>query len=391
MSATHKAQSIVSAGVLHMAIDLGVKSWTLAFAVSEFHNPRIRKIDGGDYFTLLKEIRLAKARFDLPVDAPVVSCYEAGYHGFEPHRRLVELGLENLVVDSSSIEVNRRAKKVKTDRVDAAKLVGMLARWRQGASRVWRVVNVPSVDDEDLRQPQRERIALTKERTGHVNRIKSLARLAGFGVCVDRTLPDQLASFRQNRVNPLPPHLYERLLREYERWRLVDDQISQLDAQRVKGVWTEKSSQAEKVRRLLDLRGVGLNGACLLVYEVFGWRKIKNRRQLAGLAGLTPTPYSSGDSDHEQGISKAGNRWLRAIMIELAWAWLRYQPTSALSQWYFRRFAGGSSRLRRIGIVAMSRKLLVALWKYSEFGEVPEGAELVEWETKLAKRYRKPA
>jgi len=391
MSATHKAQSSVSAGVLHMAIDLGVKSWTLAFAVSVNHDPRLRKIEGGDFDALLEEIRLAKRRFGLLEDAPVVSCYEAGLHGFWPHRRLLELGVQNVVVDSASIEVSRRKKVAKCDSLDAGKLARMLVHWQSGESMIWRVVNVPSAEDEDRRQLHRELISLKKERTAHTNRIKGLAFSLGFIVQVDDLFPFQLAVLRERDDAPLPPAMHDRLMREYKRWKLVDEQIYALEVERAKRIKTQSSPHVEKVRRLLGLRGVGLNGAWLLAHEVFGWRQIKNRRQLGGLSGLAPTPYSSGDSNREQGISKAGNRRLRALMIELAWAWLRYQPTSALSKWYEDRFALGSSRQRRIGIVALSRKLLVAIWKYVDRGELPEGAVLMSWEEKLARSFSRAA
>jgi transposase len=391
MSATHKAQSSETASVLYMAIDLGVRSWTLASTIGAGQRPRMRQIIGGGFEMLLREIEVAKRRFGLPEDAPVVSCYEAGLHGFWPHRRLLELGVQNIVVDSSSIEVNRRGRVAKSDKLDAGKLATMLVRWRNGEAKVWRVVNVPSAEDEDKRQPHRELMSLKGERTEHTNRIKGLAFSLGFDLYVDRTLPVRLAQLRERDDAPLPPGMYERLMREYERWKLVDDQIAQLELERAKRVQNQVSPQADMVRRLLDLRGVGFNGAWLLVHEIFGWRQIKNRRQLGGLSGLTPTPYSSGDSNREQGISKAGNRRLRALMIELAWTWLRYQPTSALSLWYQRRFALGGMRQRRIGIVALSRKLLVALWMYVDWGVVPEGAVLVTWEEKLARSFSKAA
>jgi transposase len=181
----------------------------------------------------------------------------------------------------------------------------------------------------------------------------------------------------------VPPEMQQRLLREHERWQLVDRQIKDLESERARRVRTSKDPCMDKVRQLLRVRGIGANSAWLYVMEFFGWRRIRNRKQLASLAGLTPTPYRSGDSDHEQGISKAGNRRLRTMAVEIAWCWLRYQPNSALSKWYQKRFARGSSRQRRIGIVALARKLLVGLWRYLETGEVPDGAELVPWKKGL--------
>jgi transposase len=267
----------------------------------------------------------------------------------------------------------------------------MLVRWSLGDKKTWRVVNVPSIADEDRRQLHRELISLKKERTKHVNCMKSLLFTAGFGARIDRTLPQQLEKLHQLASPPLPANLYQRLLREFERWSLVNKQIHDIDTERVRRIRTDQSPHMDMVRRLLSLRAVGENSAWLLVQEVFGWREIKNRRQLGGLAGLSPTPYNSGDSEREQGISKAGNTRLRGILVELAWSWLRYQPNSALTLWYKTRFAAGNSRLRRIGIVALARKLLVALWKYLDHGEVPEGAELVPWPQKLGVKEDKVA
>lgn len=222
----------------------------------------------------------------------------------------------------------------------------MLVRWNLGDKKTWRVVNVPSIADEDRRQLHRELISLKKERTKHVNCMKSLLFAAGFGARIDRTLPQQLEKLHQLASPPLPANLYQRLLREFERWSLVHKQINDIDTERVRRIRTDQSQHMDMVRRLLSLRAVGENSAWLLVQEVFGWREIKNRRQLGGLAGLSPTPYNSGDSEREQGISKAGNTRLRGILVELAWSWLRYQPNSALTLWYKTRFAAGNSRLR---------------------------------------------
>src|SRR5205807_4615286 len=180
-----------------------------------------------------------------------------------------------------------------------------------------------------------------------------------------------------------PPELQQRLRREHERWQLVDRQIKDLENERARRIRNSENKVVGKVRQLLRLRGIGANSAWLYVMEFFGWRRIRNRKQLAALAGLTPTPYDSGDSQREQGISKAGNRRLRTMAIEIAWCWLHYQPASALSQWYAQRFAKGSSRQRRIGIVALARKLLVALWRFLETGQVPQGAETVMRKARL--------
>jgi transposase len=305
----------------------------------------------------------------------VLSCYEAGRDGFWIHRFLVHKGIQNIVVDSASIEVNRRKRRAKSDRLDAVKLVSMLIRWHNGEKKVWCVVRVPTVSDEDGRQLHRELIELKSQRTEHVNRIKGLLAGLGLSTIVDAKLPERLETLRQWDGAGVPPALRQRILREFERWQLVGRQIRELEGDRTDRIRHDPSPEVEKVRRLLRLKGIGDNGAWLLVWEFFSWRQIRNRRELASLAGLSPTPYDSGGMRREQGISKAGNRRVRWMMIQLAWGWLRYQPDSELSRWYQRRFGQGNTRLRKLGIVALARKLLVALWKYLETGELPAGAK----------------
>jgi transposase len=396
MTATHTTNCTASkAPVLYLALELGAGSWKLAFTVGIGQKPRLKTVTARSTAGLLTEIKAAKKRFGLPEDAPVLSCYEAGRDGFWLHRSLLAHGVENKVVDSSSIEVNRRRRRAKSDGLDATKLVEMLIRWHNGERKVWSVVHVPSVEQEDQRQLHRELIELKAERTAQANGIKGL--LAGLGLCVivDDTLPAQLEELRQWDGAELPSSLHRRLLREFERWRLIDRQVRDLEGERSAKIRDDRTPQVEKVRRLLNLKGIGENGAWLLVYEFFAWREIKNRRELGGLAGLTPTPYASGESRREQGISEAGNRRVRWMMNELAWGWLRYQPGSELSLWYQRRFGRGNSRLRKVGIVALARKLLIALWKYLEGGEVPAGAEEVGWDNKprfkAVKSRREPA
>jgi transposase len=368
---------------LYLAFELGWNEWKLAFASAPADNPRLQKIAARDTEALLREIAKAKKRFGLAEDAPVHSCYEAGRDGFWLHRFLESQKINNEVVDSSSIEVKRRGRRRKTDDLDAGKLLSMLIRWRQGESKVWSVVQVPSVADEDRRQLHRDLLELKAERTQHTNRIKGLLAGCGLAVSIDANFAEVLAKLRTWDGQAVPPELQQRLLREHERWQLVDRQIKDLTNERARRIRTSKDPSVVKVRQLLRLRGIGANSAWLYVMEFFGWRRIRNRKQLASLAGLTPTPHQSGDSDHEQGISKAGNRRLRTMAVEIAWCWLHYQPASALSQWYQQRFAKGSSRQRRIGIVALARKLLVALWRFLETGEVPMGAELVSWKQGL--------
>jgi len=384
MSATHTTHfNVTTAPVLYVAFELSWNSWKLAFTVGLGQKPRLRTIPARDTAAVLREIARAKDRFGLPEGAPVVSCYEAGRDGFWLHRFLVHHGIDNRVVDSASIEVNRRQRRAKSDALDAAKLVQMLIRWHNGESKVWNIVNIPTIEDEDRRQRHRELIELKSQRTEHTNRIKGLLAGLGLSVVVDAKLPQRLDGLRQWDGTPVPPSLRERILREFARWQRVDEQIRALSNHQRRAVRDDAEPDVELVRQLLNLKGIGPVGAWILVREIFSWRQIKNRRELAALVGLTPTPYGSGSSQREQGISKAGNRRVRWILIELAWGWLYHQPNSALSQWYERRFGCGNARARKVGIVALARKLLIALWKYLEHGDVPEGATTVPWEKKL--------
>ncbi len=383
MTATHKPDcTVASAPVLYMALELSSGTWKLAFTVGLGQKPRLKTVTARSTVGLIFEIKAAKKRFGLPEDAPVLSCYEAGRDGFWLHRFLLAYGVQNQVVDSASIEVNRRQRRAKSDGLDAVKLVEMLIRWHNGERKVWKLVRVPAVAEEDQRQLHRELIELKSERTAVSNSIKGLLATLGLVVIVDETLPKQLEHLRQWDNAKLPPSLHQRLLRELARWQLINRQIDDRGRERPAKIRDDKTPQIEKVRRLMNLKGVGQNGAWLLVYEFFGWRQFKNRRELGSLAGLTPTPYDSGESRREQGTSKAGNRRVRWMMMELAWGWLRYQPASELSRWYRKRFAQGNTRLRKVGIVELARKLLVALWKYVEGGEEPLGAVMVGWENK---------
>jgi transposase len=384
MTATRKDDCTTPQTVLHMALELSEKTWKLGFAVSLGQEPRQRDVPARAVVALEAEIKAAKERMGLPPETPVVSCYEAGRDGFWLHRCLLKLGIENVVVDSSSIEIDRRQRRAKTDRIDVKKLLKMLVRYGQGEKDVWRTVRVPSVEEEDARHLHRELETLRAEQTSHSNRIKGLLASCGETLEVDRHLAKRLKKLRLWDGSPLPTDLHQRLLREFQRMQAANRQIRQLEQDRARRIRREEKDPAvAQVRRLLQLKGIGVNSSWLYVREVFGWRGIKNRRQIGALVGLTGSPYRSGSLDHEQGISKAGNRRMRAMAIEIAWGWLFHQPQSELSRWYERRFAHGGKRLRRIGIVAVARKLLVALWRYLESGIPPDGAELADWRSKL--------
>jgi transposase len=359
---------------LYMAMELSNAEWKLGFTVGLGQAPRLRNLAAREMAGLKEEIRLSKVRFGLPESAPVISCYEAGRDGFWLHRCLTAQGVTNLVVDSASIEVNRRKRRAKTDRLDASKLLLMLIRYVQGERKVWSVLHPPSPQEEDQRQLHRELMALKRERTHHINRIKGLLISQGVSLKLKADFLSQLEAVRLWDGTPLLPELRQSLLREYQRYQLVQEQVHQIELERREAIRTGDTLAIRQVRQLLQIKGVGVNSAWLYVMEFFSWRGFRNRRELGSLSGLTPTPYQSGNSAHEQGISKAGNRPIRAMAIELAWSWLRFQPGSALSIWYQNRFAHGNSRLRRIGIVALARKLLIALWQYLERGLLPAGA-----------------
>lgn len=370
---TTTRQEQLTTKTLYVAIELSAKDWKLAFATEPGQRPRRRVVQECCVVVLLKEILDAKERFKLDASAPVVCCYEAGRDGFWIHRALTEHGIQNLVVDSSSIEVNRRQRRAKSDRLDGEKLLTMLIRWHNG-EKVWSVVVVPSEAQEDARQLHRELEVLKSEQNAHTCRIKSLLVLHGIKLpCINWLLPDNLEIMRTHNGQRLPTGLHERLLREFERMKLANQQIRALEQKRAQEIRHGESREMQLVRTLMELRALGPVSCWVFVMELFGWRKIENRRKLAGLVGLTPTPYDSGNSEREQGISKGGNKRVRSMLIEIAWSWLRYQPDSQLTQWYQRRFGGGSTRQRRIGIVALARKLLIVLWRYLNGGEITDG------------------
>ncbi len=376
MTQTASRKNLIPVEVgLMVAFELGWEKWRLAFATAMGEKPWQVVIPARDVLALTKAIGRARQRFGVSESCPVFSCYEAGREGFWLDRLLKQMGIRNLVVDSSSIEINRRARRAKTDRLDAKKLNSMLLRYWAGERDLWSVVHVPTPDQEDGRHRQREIRTLQKEQTRLVNRIKGL--LAGQGIAM-RVGPGFLKSLDQVRIwdgSPLPPGLRRRVETEAARYHVVHRQL--LDLQGERDARTEQSQDraSEIARHLMTLKSIGKVGAETYAREL-SWRGFKNRRQVGSLVGLTPTPYQSGDSSRERGISGAGNCHVRGVAIDLAWLWLRLQPESELTLWFNRRFAAGSSRLRKIGIVALARKLLIALWRYADFGEIPKGALL---------------
>jgi transposase len=364
---------------LYIAFELGQDKWLLGFATQAAQKPRLRMVPARDLERVREEIAKAKLRFGLPGDAAVRSCYEAGRDAFWLHRALVAMGIDNVVVDSSSIETNRRGKRVKTDAVDATKLVNLLCRYHAGERKVWSVVNVPNEADEDRRQLHRGLKDVQRQKTECSNRIKGLLASRGLTAEVNAKLRTTLAELRDWSGAAVPAGLQERILQEYAVWEALHRQERDAANEQERRLREGKEPYLEMVRRLMGLKAVGVRSAWILVAELFAWRQIRNRKQLAALVGLTPMPYSSGQQEREQGISKAGNKHVRSLIVELAWLWLRWQPGSALSAWYERRFGSGNKRARKVGIVALARKLLIALWRYAERGEVPEGAVEKDW------------
>lgn len=363
----------VSEPALYVAFELSAKQWKLAMTSGFGVEPWVRNVTAGDLRGVERVIQQTRTRFRLAPAAPVVSCYEAGRDGFWIHRALTQLGLANRVVDSASIEVNRRARRAKTDRIDALKLVRMLVRACAGERDVWREVRVPSAADEAARHVSRERTALVQEQTRVTNQIRSW--LVTWGCA----LPSRRASGWWTAVRdwagaPLAAAVQARLARAAARVAVVEAQIAELDTAQKTAMRGAAADSA--LGRLVHLKGVATTGASVLLDEGLVWRAFRNRREIGGLLGFAPTPYQSGELAHDQGISRAGNDRLQAISIQLAWSWVRWQPTSVLTQWYHERFAGGGKRARRIGIVAVARKLVIALWRYATTGVLPAGAML---------------
>jgi len=363
----------------YLVFELSKANWKLGIMLPG--SPKMSRftIEGGDVAALtarLATIRAWAGRCGRPVR--ILSCYEAGLDGHWLYRWLVGQGVVSHVVDPSSIEVPRRARRAKTDRIDLDKLMRSFLSYLRGEPRVCSMLHVPSVEDEDRKRRTRERKRLLKERTAHTNRIKAL--LFGQGIRDVMPLkPGFIASLETMRTGDgraLPPLLTAEIVREHERLCLAQKQIVTLEAaSKAELQAAAPGSAAATIVQLVDLRSIGVISGQELVNEVF-YRSFANRRQVGSYFGLTGTPYDSGGSRREQGISKAGNPRARTLAIELAWLWLRYQPDSELSRWFRQRVGDLKGRIRRITIVAMARKLMVALWRYLTTGVVPTGAVL---------------
>lgn len=369
-------------GVLYVGIELGGGSWRIACRNGRTDKVREVQLTAGDTAGLLKAFDLAKARLRLTPCSGVHACYEAGRDGFWLHRWLVKSGIKNKVLNASSIQVTREMRRCKTDRLDARSLVVALIRYERGETEACREVIVPSDEQEDIRRDSRERERLKEEESRHLVRMQSL--LALHGVRTKRLSTTDFDAFPDHEGKLLPPRLRLELKHEQERLRLVRKQLAELERARTQRIKTHlqdsrshSTTESSSLARVLDLsmlRGIGRTSAWVLSDEFF-YRQFKNAKNVGSGAGFANSPFDSGLSDRDQGISKAGSKRVRTLMVEIAWSWLRYQPQSELSQWFNRRFGVGK-RIRKIGIVALARRLLVTLWRYLNKGIVPEGALL---------------
>jgi transposase len=351
---------------LYVIFELANKEWKLLFS-NEQGRHHCGQMTAGEMAAFWAHVSVAKQRLNCSPTVTVYSCYEAGRDGHWLHRYLHDQGIINYEVDASSIEVPRRARRAKTDRLDLFSLRRLLVRHVHGERGVWHTVNVPTAAQEDARRPTREHDQLTDERRAHINRIKSLLVLHNVreGRVGGARWPTRLMELKTT----LPAQLWCEIERESARLAVVEAQLKKVDKQ------IEATAHGDGPTTLRKIKGFGAHSGVVWWQEV-QWRGFRDRRQIGGFFGLTPTPYQSGDSRREQGISKHGPKRLRTLMIELAWRWLRYQPDTALSRWYRERYSGGGARQRKVGIVAMARKLLIALWRYLKDGVAIDGLVL---------------
>jgi len=366
---------------LVLALELSGKGWEVGAVLPGVARRPRRGLAARDMAGLLKQIERWRAeaqRAGRTVRRTVLS-YEAGRDGFWIARHLLGQGIEVQIMHPASIPVERRGRRVKTDRIDLEMLLRTLLAWLRGEPRVCSMVRIPSEAEEDMRRPERERERLVSERIALENRIENLLALHGIAGFKPRLkkAAERLGELRCFSGAALPPKLLDELQRLLTRHRLLSDQLSEIELAREQAAETAEPDRAvQQIQLLARLFGLGLATATGLAREVF-CRSFAHRRAVAGFVGLTGTPFNSGGAEREQGISRNGNPRVRRILMQLAWRWLRWQPDSALSRWFVERTKGAKGRLRKIMIVALARKLLVALWRYTVSGEVPAGARLV--------------
>lgn len=375
------AESVMDvAKAIYVSVELSQSTWLVTSFAPAIDTKMARKglpVGGvGQLLTLVADLR-SKVLSKTGLWFPVIIIQEAGLDGFWVHRVLVDEGLESYVVDATSIAVSRKARRAKTDRIDGEILVRALMAFKRGEPRACAMVRVPSHDEEDRRRLLRERKALVVERLRHANRIEGLLFAQGISNYrpLNRDRRPRLEDLRTGDGRPLPPFMKAQISRELDRLELVIEQIRAIEAERDELLMCERKEANSAVSMLENVRGIGPEFASLLWAEGF-YRHFDNRRQIAAYAGLAPTPWQSGSIDRDQGVSKAGNPRLRTTMIQVAWLWLRHQPDSALSDWFRQRAASSGAAQRKKIVVALARKLLVALWKYVTAGIVIDGARL---------------
>jgi transposase len=373
-----------SDNIVHVAIELSSSTWLVAARLPLAEKSRLHRIEAGDTMALLAWLaelgQQASTRLGHAVD--VACCFEAGRDGFWLHRLLTVHGIAAHVLEPTSILVNRRARRAKTDRLDAEGMLRVLAAWLDGDRQVCSMVRVPTVEDEDAKRPHREREHLVQEKLRVENRIEALLFTQGIrGRPSLRSWERDMAELRTGDGRALPLLLRSELDRLRRRLVLALELIRELEAERAAALAASAEAAAAdnamalKITALQRIRGIGENFSAVLVREVL-YRSFANRRQLASYVGIAPMPYQSGGMDRDRSISRAGNPRARTTLIQLAWLWLRYQPGSALAAWFRERVGTLQGRTRRIAIVAMARKLLIALWRYVETGVLPEGIEI---------------
>ena len=364
---------------IRVAIELSHSSWIVAVRLPDVAKSRLHRLEGGDttaLLTLLDDLR-SRALTKLGSPAKVACCFEAGRDGVWLHRVLMAHGIAAYVLEPTSILVKRRARRAKTDRLDAEGMLRVLAAWLNGDRQICSMVHVPSPEEEDAKRPHREREHLVQERLRIENRIEALLFTQGIrGRPSLRSWERDIAELRTGDGRKLPPLLRAEVERLRRRLVLTLDLIREMETERDKALTaTHAEATTQKITALQRIRGIGPNFAAVLVCEVL-YRSFANRRQLASYVGIAPMPYQSGGVDRDRSISHAGNPRARTTLIQLAWLWLRYQPNSALAIWFRERVGTLQGRTRRIAIVAMARKLLIALWRYVETGVVPDGVEI---------------
>jgi transposase len=374
----HQTTTRTDDAAILVSLELSVSTWLVTVLLPGADKLSQYKVTAGNWADLQRILHRfgEKAEQRLGKPAELICIQEAGLDGFWLHRLLEGDGVRSLVVDAASIPVPRRRRRAKTDSIDGETLVRCLAAWLRGETKACSIVAPPSPEEEDRRRLVREREWLVAQRTAETNRIGGLLKAQGIAkfTALRRDAREQLAACRTGDGRSLPSYLRAEIERALDRLDALKQQIAAVETARNTLLETEAALGTGPVQ-LLRLRGIGAEGGAVLWLEAF-FRSYANRRKLAAYAGLAASPWRSGKIDHEQGISKAGNPRLRRILIQLAWLWLKYQPNSALSQWYRERVAGETGKRRRIFIVALARKLLVALWRFTTDGLVPDGALL---------------